>query len=162
MVHYLIFCFLVILFVPHLSVVYKSAVKKQFINCSLTKVKLSKDLISFAASLVFSLEPVLADEVWQASGQESSRQPSSPALPSQLDGGGCRGAVLRYICQLRTWTHLSKSMSALLVSTASRCVRVLRRQPETFLFRLIHFITFMAVKICSLSAPVLKGGVQDL
>lgn len=71
------------------------------------------------------------------------------------------GAVLLCGSREPAPRHLP-AMSALLVSRAAGCVWALRSQPEAVLFRLIHFITFMTVKIYSSSAPVLKASAQDL
>lgn len=72
-----------------------SAVKKQSINCSQRKVKLSKEPLSFAVYLFFPLEPVLADEMRQAGGQAAPL----PCPPLPLDGGwpGGSGAALIYV-----------------------------------------------------------------
>ena len=149
-----------------------SAAKKQFINCSQRKVKLSKEPVSSAPSL-FLFSRASAGR-WsvpggqagrQAGGQAGRRAGEQPPCPPLRAGGWLARRLqgsYNDICQLRIWPRPPERMPALLVSTASGCGWVLRSQPETFLFRLIHFITFMTEKIYSSSAPVLKGGVQDL
>lgn len=162
-VGYLILFFfpLLLSLVSHLYLVYKQLLSGQkAIHKSFTKKGKGKQGAHIFCCLFgfFSLEPALADEVWQA-GRQAAPLPSFAAgwwLAGWLQGS------YTDICQLRTWTRPSEPMPALPVSTTSGCVWVLRSQPETFLFRLIHFITFMTVKIYSLSALVLKGGVQNL
>lgn len=100
-----------------------SAVKKQFINCSQRKVKLSKEPLSFAAYLFFPLEPVLADEMRQAGGQAGGQAAPLPCPP--LPAGwwlARRQGSCADICQPRTWTRPPQPMAALSVSTASGCV----------------------------------------
>lgn len=84
----------------------RSAVKKAVHKLFPKKCKAKQGLHIFCCLFVvfFSLESVLADEARQAGGRAgrgrqagAGRQPPSAALPSQLDGGGCRGATLIYV-----------------------------------------------------------------
>lgn len=151
------------LFVSHLSLIHKQLLSGQkAVHKLFTKNRKAKQgARTFCCLFVFFSRA--SDGRWSAAGRQAAGSPlPCPSLPAGWWLAGWLQGSYADICQLRTWTRPSDSMPAPLVSTASGCVWVLRNQPETFLFRLIYFITFMTVKIYSWSAPALKGGVQDL
>lgn len=124
-VGYLIFFFffLLILFVSHLSLVYKQlfsgqkAVHKLFTE----KSKAKQGVPIFRCLFVFSSGASAGR--WNAAGRRAG---SPPPLPSSTAGWWLarRQRSCADICQLRTWTRPSQSMAALSVSTASGCVLI--------------------------------------
>lgn len=117
------FFFLLILFVSHLSLVYKQlfsgqkAVHKLFTE----KSKAKQGAPIFRCLFVFSSGASAGR--WNAAGRRAG---SPPPLPSSPAGWWLarRQRSCADICQLRTWTRPSQSMAALSVSTASGCVLI--------------------------------------
>lgn len=152
------FFFNLILFVSHLSLVYKQLFSGQKATHKLfTKNKAKQGGHIFCCLFDFFLH----GQCWQTkcsrqAGRWAGGQPPSPALPCQLEGG-CRAVTLLRVIWEPGHVSPSDSMPALPANSASGCVWVLTRQPEMFLFRFIRFITFMTMKIYSRSTPGPKG-----